>query len=117
MDQRRKYERFNFLASALVISDFGKSRFQAYVTSLGRGGLGLFTEGFVEVGKQVELELTWRDKNHRTCTDKVKGTIVTSQVGIDGNTLGVQFMELLGVKNRKLLDYMKKAQQTGSWGV
>ena len=114
MDQRRKYERFNYLASALVISDSGNTRFQAYVTSLGRGGLGLFTEGFLEVGQQVELELTWRDQNHQVCADRVKGPIVASQVGIDGNTLGVQFTELLGQKNRNLLDYMKKAQQTGA---
>jgi Tfp pilus assembly protein PilZ len=108
---RRRYERFSFLASAKVFTDSGRTSFQAYVTTLGRGGLGLFTEGFLEVGKEVRLELTWTDQEHRVCIDQLRGTVVSSQVGIDGNNLGVQFTELLGPNNYALLHYMQKAQE------
>jgi hypothetical protein len=114
MEQRRRYERVRFLASALVISPSTKARFQAYVTSLGRGGLGLFSEGFLEVGQAVELELTWTNPGGQVCKDRLGGVVVASQIGIDGNTLGVQFTETLGQKNRALLDYMQKAQQVES---
>ena len=111
MERRRKFERVRFLASALVISPSTKARFQAHVTSLGRGGLGLFSEGFLEVGQAVELELTWTNPGGQVSKDHLQGTVVASQVGIDGNTLGVQFTETLGQKNKTLLDYMQKAQQ------
>jgi hypothetical protein len=82
------------------------------VTSLGRGGLGLFSEGFLEVGQQVDLELTWTDPGGHVYKDRVQGTIVVSQVGVEGNTMGVQFTEPLGQKNAALLEYMQKAQQS-----
>jgi len=111
MERRRRYERVRFLASAWVSSSATKGRFQANVTTLGRGGLGLFTEGFVEVGQPVELELSWTNPVGQVFKDHLQGTVVASQVGVDGNTLGVQFTETLGPKNKALLDYMQKAQQ------
>jgi len=114
MEQRRKYERVRFLASASVISPAMKTRFQACVTSLGRGGLGLFSERFLEVGQQVELELTWTNPVGRVYKDRVQGTVVTSRVGVEGNTIGVQFTEPLGQKNGALLEYMRRAQQSES---
>ena len=111
MEKQRKYERVRFLASAAVFCPATKIRFPAHVTSLGRGGLGLFSEGFLEVGQQVELELSWTTPEGRAFKDRVKGTIAVSQVGVEGNTMGVQFVELLGQKNAALLEYMQKAQQ------
>jgi hypothetical protein len=96
-----------------VSSPATRGRFQAHVTSLGRGGLGLFSEGFLEVGQPVELDLSWTNSNGQVFKEHLQGTVVASQVGVDGNTLGVQFTETLSQKNSALLDYMQRAQQAG----
>jgi hypothetical protein len=112
MEKQRRFERIQFLASASVFSPATKTRFPAYVTTLGRGGLGLFSEGFLEVGQLVELELSWTNPGGQSFKDRVRGTIVVSQVGVEGNTMGVQFAEPLGQNNAALLEHMKKAQQS-----
>lgn len=112
MERFRKFGRIRFLATAVVHSPSGGNRFEAHVTTLSRGGLGLFSQGFVEVGHAVDLELTWTGQQGQVFRDRVQGVVVNAQVDIDGNTLGVQFTEPLGPKNHALLELIQKAQET-----
>ncbi len=112
MENKRKFERVHFLADAEVLALASRIRFAASVTSLGRGGVGLFTEGFLEVGTAIELTLHWKSPKGQAFNDKLTATVVSSQVGIDGNTLGVQFTTVLGPQHKALLEYMRRVQQS-----
>ena len=115
MEFRRKHERITFLADAQVISPKEKTSFTDSITTLGRQGLGMFAQGFLETNSLIEIFITFKDPAGGTQTERVQGRVTGVQVGVDGNTFGVEFHEKLDrEKNPALFQYLNQLQSRTS---
>ena len=109
MDNRRKHERVDFRAKAEVISLADQARFTAYVSTLSRGGLGMHSEQFLEVGAPVEIKIPVRGQDVDQQIETVRGKVVAVHIGEAGNSYGIEFDQMLDAYHQPgLFAYMEK---------
>ncbi len=86
---------------------------EANVTMLGRGGLELFAPRAIEEGRNVAVELHLYAGRADDGVERVLGTVVWLKVDIDGNAIGVKFVEPLTPKSHPLLSRYLERIRTG----
>jgi hypothetical protein len=113
MDRRRKYERVTAIIPAEVTSLDEGVEIEANVTMLGRGGLELFAPRAIEEGRNVSVELHLYAGRADEGVEKVLGSVVWLKVDMDGNAIGVKFVEPLTQKSHPLLSRYLERIRTG----
>jgi len=114
MDKRRKYERVSAIIPAEVTWLEPGVRIEANVTMLGRGGLELFAPRAIAEGQSVEVEVHLFAGRHDEGVERVLGTVVWLKVDLDGNAIGVRFIEPLTPKSFPLLcQYLDRIKSGG----
>lgn len=86
---------------------------EANVTMLGRGGLELFAPRAIEEGRNVAVELHLYAGRADDGVERVLGTVVWLKVDLDGNAIGVKFVEPLTPKSHPLLSQYLERIRTG----
>ena len=89
------------------------ARIEANVTMLGRGGLELFAPRSIEEGQGVSVELHLHAGRGDEGVERVLGTVVWLKVDMDGNSIGVKFVEPLTLKSHPLLCHYLERIRTG----
>lgn len=104
---KRRYPRMTFLAFATVFSPKTGVSFEGSIRNLGLQGLGMFSKGYLEVNSQVEILVTFRNGSGATREERIYGKVVGINVGVDGNTFGIEFNEKIKQeKNPALYQYL-----------
>jgi hypothetical protein len=117
IDRRRKYERVTAIIPAEVTSLDSGLRVEANVTMLGRGGLELFAPRAIDEGGNVAVELHLFAGRADEGVERVLGTVVWLKVDMDGNAIGVKFVEPLTPKSHPLLShYLDRIRSGGKAG-
>jgi len=100
----RKFERNRCLGQASVRPLPGDTSFRAEVLNLGQGGMGLFSNRFLEVGRQIEVTLQVRGKTVAADVATRDGRIAAAKVLPDGNIMGIAFSRPLSAAELKSLE-------------
>jgi hypothetical protein len=107
------YERIDFRVRAEVVSLADQARSSAYISTLSRGGLGMHSQQFLEVGTAVEMKIPARDKEGGQQIETIRGKVVQVHVGEAGNSYGIQFDQPLNAYGQpNLFAYL--GRKTGS---
>lgn len=111
MEFSRKHGRITFLADAQVHSPKQGISFEGSITTLGRQGLGMFSQGFLETNSPVEILVTFKDSKGALHKERVQGRVTGVKIGVEGNTFGVEFNEKIRQEqNPALYHYLHQAQ-------
>lgn len=86
---------------------------EANVTMLGRGGLELFAPRAIEEGRNVAVELRLHAGRADDGVERVLGAVVWLKVDVDGNAIGIKFVEPLTPKSHPLLSQYLERIRTG----
>jgi c-di-GMP-binding flagellar brake protein YcgR len=100
MNDRRRYERVPFLTRAELFVMPDGPAFAADVTDLSVGGLGVLSPRAVEQGARVKVEVAIPDGGG---TEAIVAKVVHQRITVEGNFLGIEFMELLSKSYNPLL--------------
>ena len=100
-----------FLALAKVYLPKEGFSFEGSITTLDQGGLGMFSQGSIEVNSPIEILITFRHGTDAIRKECVHGRVVRVNIGVDGNTFGIEFNEKIQQgKNPALHQYFTQAQ-------
>jgi hypothetical protein len=89
------------------------ARFEANVTMLGRGGLELFAPRAIEEGHSVSITLHLYAGRAEEGIERVVGVVVWLKVDMDGNAIGVKFVQPLTPQRHPLLTQYLERIRTG----
>jgi len=103
LENSRKHQRVGFRAKVEVILLSGQSRFEAYVSTVSRSGLGMHSQQFVEVNTPVEIKIPALGQGEGPRIETVRGKVVQAQVGEAGNSYGVEFEQLVNANHQPIL--------------
>ncbi len=101
--ERRRYERVVFLCKAAVALS-GGAAVPAQTLDISAGGVGLITRAAFPAGTLVVVSFYLKDVRDGEVVEQTLGRVVNLRADLDGNSLGVEFLEPLDrVKHRRLL--------------
>ncbi|HZU36820.1 MAG TPA: PilZ domain-containing protein [Gemmataceae bacterium] len=101
--ERRRYERVNFFCRVGLTTLPGAPVREGRSTDISLGGVGLTTGGQFAVGQPVTVTFYLRDPRQGEVQDQVPGRVVNLKADMDGNRLGVEFLEPLDERRHPLL--------------
>jgi c-di-GMP-binding flagellar brake protein YcgR len=100
MNDRRRYERVPFLTRAELLVMPDGPGFAADITDLSVGGLGLLSPRAVERGARLRVEVSLPDGSG---SETIVAKLVHQRITVEGNFLGLEFMELLNKSYNPLI--------------
>jgi c-di-GMP-binding flagellar brake protein YcgR len=100
---RRRYERVNFFCRVSLATSPGAPAREAQSTDISLGGVGLTTTGQYALGQVLTVTFHVRDARRGEVQERVAGRVVNLKADLDGNRLGVEFLEPLDERRYPLL--------------
>lgn len=95
MIQKRRFQRVPFFCAVVLKTSPGGLPVACRTMDISLGGVGLATSAGLELGQTVSLSFSLRDAAGRPIVDEVAGRVAHMRAELDGNVVGVEFLELL----------------------
>jgi hypothetical protein len=92
---QRVYQRVPFLRPITVVPMPGTRTVEARSLDISIGGVGLTCPVSLTRGQEVELAFPLDDPQLGKCIERIRGRVVNFVADLDGNLVGVEFLEPL----------------------
>jgi c-di-GMP-binding flagellar brake protein YcgR len=110
MNYQRRYERVPFLCNVTMAVLPGGTPLAACTLDLSVGGAGLIAQSPFQPGQLVAISFFLKDAGHKEVVDRITGRVVHLRADVDGNRVGVEFLEPLDeARHPELMSRLLKA--------
>ena len=93
VNNQRRYERVPFLCNVTVTVLPSGPPIAACSLDVSVGGVGLVTQGPFQPGQLVAISFFLKDAAQKQIVDRVTGRVIHLRADVDGNRVGVEFLE------------------------
>ena len=112
MKENRKYPRYGIASMAGIYLSGSEEPMEAFVSSIGRGGLGIYSPMRIDAGENLMVKITFLQTNgNEEVSEIIPGKVVWVKVFHDGFVIGIAFTTLDNLRYSKLLSYIEAAAQ------
>ena len=112
MKENRRHPRYGIASMAEVFIPGSDSSMEAFISSLSRGGIGVYSPDKLKVGLNVEVKITFLQTNgSEEVTEIIPGQVVWVKDFHQNFVIGIAFTTLDNLRHSKLLSYIESAAQ------
>ncbi len=110
MKEKRKYPRYGIASLAEISLPGSNETVDAFINSLSRGGIGIYSQERINVGQDLDVKITFLQTNgNEEVTEIIPGRVVWVKEFHDNFVIGIAFTTLDSLRHSKLLSYIEAA--------
>jgi len=112
VQEKRKYPRYGIASIAEISLPGSDESMEAFISSLGRGGIGIYSPRRLDVGAELNVRISFLQTNgNEEVTEIIPGRVVWIKEFHGNFVVGIAFTSLDNLKHAKLISYIEAAAQ------
>ena len=112
MKEKRKSPRYGIASIAEIILPDLEEPIDAFVNSLSRGGIGIYSPNRMELGQDLNVKISFLQTNgNEEVTEIIPGKVVWVKEFHTNYVIGIAFTTLDSLRHSLLLSYIEAAAQ------
>ncbi len=112
MHDKRKFPRFGIASMAEISLPGSVEGVDAFISSIGRGGLGIYSPESLPVGQELDVKICFLQTNgNEEVTEIIPGRVVWNKAFHNNFVIGIAFLTLDNTHHSLLLNYLDAAAQ------
>lgn len=110
--EKRKYPRYGIASIATISFPDSDETIEAFISSIGQGGLGIYSHQKMEIGSDIDVRISFLQTNgNEEITEIIPGRVVWVKNIHQNFVIGITFTTLDTVRHNTLLNYIEAASQ------
>lgn len=112
MQNKRQYLRFGIASIARISFPDSDETIDAFISSLGQGGIGIYSYQRLEIGLDINIQITFLQTNgNAEITEIIPGRVAWVKEFQQNFVVGISFTTLDTLRHSNLLHYIEAASQ------
>ena len=112
MKENRKHPRYGIASMAGIYLSGSEEPMEAFISSIGRGGVGIYSPKRIEAGKNLMVKISFLQTNgNEEVSEIIPGKVVWVREFHDWFVIGIAFTTLDNLRYSKFLSYIEAAVQ------
>src|SRR3990170_4454727 len=112
MNDKRKFPRFGIASMAEISLPGSDEGMEAFISSIGKGGLGIYSPQSLPVGQELDVKISFLQTNgNEEITEIIPGKVVLNKEFHNNFVIGIAFLTFDNLRHSLLLSYLEAASQ------
>ena len=112
MIDKRNFPRFGIASMAEITLPGSDEGIDAFISSIGKGGLGIYSPESLPVGQELEVKICFLQTNgNEEITEIIPGKVVWNKEFHNNFVIGIAFLTFDNIHQSLLLSYLEAAAQ------
>lgn len=110
MKEKRRFPRYGIASVAEISFPDSEDAFDAFVSSISRGGIGVYAQQKMEIGQDLNVKISFLQTNgNEEISEIIPGRVVWVKEFHGNFVIGIAFATMDSLKHSKILSYIEAA--------